>query len=73
MPASQYCSNFFGITDKVPIPSAPKWSLDKANKPFGICSRTTHQSCFEMSATAAVWFAHTIEELVIWTIEREYS
>ena len=26
-----------------------------------------------MSHNSAVWYAHTVEELVIWTVEREYG
>ena len=72
MPASRLCENF-GNLREIPIPPAPRWFFKNANKPFGFCERNDHYSCFEMSASSEIWFAHTIEELVIWTIEREHS
>ena len=72
MPASQFCDNLVNLKE-IPLPPLPKWSWEKQDKPFSICSRANHNSCFEMSATSEVWFAHTIEELVVWTIEREYG
>ena len=68
MPASRFCANFDNARE-VPIPPMPR----KTDKPFGMCSRRTHHSCFEMSATSDIWFAHSIEELAIWTIEKEYG
>ena len=72
MPASRFCENFDNMRE-VPIPRKPKWFLENKDKPFGVCTRSSHYGCFEMSATSEIWFAHTIEELVVWTIEREYG
>lgn len=72
IPSSQFCENF-GNFKELPIPSAPKWSYEKRDKPFTMCTRRVHHGCFEMSANSEVWFAHTIEELAVWTIEREYG
>lgn len=73
IPASQYCENYCIDNKYIPIPPTPKWTYERKDKPFTVCQRKSHYSCFEMSATAEVWFAHSIEELVIWTIEREFS
>ena len=32
-----------------------------------------HKRCLIMSCNSAVWYAHTVEELVIWTVEGEYG
>ena len=72
MPASRMCENF-GNMQKVPIPAAPRWIYCSPNKPFGMCQRRDHYDCFKIAATTEIWYAHTIEELVVWTIEREYG
>ena len=54
----------------------PPWPEGKPNKlPFESCTKLTenHKQCLVMSRNSAVWFAHTVEELVIWTVEREYG
>ena len=72
MPASRFCENF-GNFREIPVPQAPHWFMRHRDKPFGVCRKEDHHSCYERSATSDIWFAHTIEELVIWTIEREYG
>jgi hypothetical protein len=69
MPASGMCENF-GRLAEVPIPPAPH---KHNNKPYSFCAKQDHFKCFDRSAYSDIWFAHTIEELVIWTVEREYK
>ena len=57
----------------------PPWPKSKPNElPFESCGKPTdksreHERCLLMSRNSAVWYAHTVEELVIWTVEREYG
>jgi hypothetical protein len=39
--------------------------------PFKVCSMAHHKSCFDKTKDNNPWFPHTVEEMVIWTIERE--
>ncbi len=43
------------------------------HKPFQICRNTDHQFCENKAALGENRFAHSIEELVVWTVERHYS
>lgn len=72
MPKSKLCAHF-DDRDEVAIPIAPRDLLRKPHKPFSVCQRREHEACFEMAGTSEIWYAHTIEELVVWTIEREYG
>ena len=72
MPSSRLCENF-GDFDEIPIPGMPSWAKRHLEKPLSICQKDDHYLCYERSANSDIWFAHTIEELVIWTIEREYG
>ena len=73
LPASSLCKNFANMK-VVPISKPPKVLMSGSNrlKPFQYCQKSNHLSCFEKSATDEVWFAHSIEELVVWTVERRY-
>ncbi|XP_065891397.1 uncharacterized protein [Dysidea avara] len=57
----------------------PPWPKSKPNDlPFEACAKpkdksNDHKRCLIMSRNSAVWYAHTVEELVIWTVEREYE
>ena len=53
----------------------PPWAKSKPNKlPFESCTKPSpHKHCFIFACNSSVWFAHTVEELVIWTVEREYG
>ena len=53
-----------------PIPPLPK-HMKNSNIPFAVCKKTEHQTCYAMSRGTNPWFPHTVEELVIWTVERE--
>ena len=71
MPSSKLCKNFANMK-VVPVSKPPKVLMSGSNrqKPFQYCQRTNHVPCLEKSATDDVWFAHSIEELVVWTVER---
>ena len=43
------------------------------HKPFQMCKKNEHKLCYDKSASGDTWFAHSIEELVIWTVERHYG
>ena len=54
----------------------PPWPKSKPNKlPFESCAKPTDKSKDHLitSRNSAMWYAHTIEEIVIWTVEREYG
>ena len=53
-----------------PIPPLPK-HMKNSNIPFAVCKKAEHQTCYAMSRGTNPWFPHTVEELVIWTVERE--
>ena len=75
IPKSPMTVNYY-TSDMIAIPAWPK---SKPNDlPFESCAKSTdkslnHKRCLIMSRNSAVWYAHTVEELVIWTVEREYS
>lgn len=56
--------------DHAPIPPLPK-HMKNSNIPFAVCKKAEHQTCYAMSRGTNPWFPHTVEELVIWTVERE--
>jgi hypothetical protein len=43
------------------------------HKPFQMCKKSEHKLCFDKSASGDTWFAHSIEELVVWTVERHFG
>ena len=43
------------------------------HKPFQICKNADHHFCDNKAAVGENRFAHSIEELVVWTIERHYG
>ena len=73
IPKSQMTHNFYK-SDMIAI---PPWPRSKPNDlPFESCAKpkdksNDHKRCLIMSRNSPVWYAHTVEELVIWTIERE--
>ena len=75
MPKSPLTVNYYK-SDMIAI---PPWPKSKPNDlPFESCAKPTdksqeHKRCLVMSRNSAVWYAHTVEELVIWTVEREYG
>ncbi len=38
---------------------------------FEMCKKTDHSVCYAMSRDTNPWFPHTIEELVVWIVERD--
>ena len=49
----------------------PPWPKSKPNElPFESCPKPTDKS---KEHRQCLWYAHTVEELVIWTVEREYG
>lgn len=57
-------------SEHAPIPPLPK-HMKNSNIPFAVCKKTEHQTCYAMSRGTNPWFPHTVEELVIWTVERD--
>ena len=49
------------------------WPFVRRHKPFQMCKKNEHKLCNDKSASGDTWFAHSIEELVIWTVERHYG
>ena len=43
------------------------------HKPFQMCKNYDHQLCDDKATIGGNWFAHSIEELVIWTVQRHYG
>ena len=74
MPSSKMCQNFKDMK-VLAIPSPPKVMMSpmNRNKPFQYCRNTDHTVCYEKSVAKESWYAHSIEELVIWTVERYWS
>ena len=69
MPGCGLCSNY-NHSKYIPVLPIPKHMKD-ASSPFCICKKSDHQQCYQMSKSTNPWFPHTVEELVIWTVERE--
>ena len=69
IPACRLC---VGSVLFVAIHPVPK-HMQHSTTPFLVCKKGDHQTCHHMSRTTNPWFPHTVEELVIWTVEREKS
>ena len=54
----------------IAIPSLPS-HMRQLKSPFKSCTNPSHGFCFDRSREVNPWFPHTIEEMVIWTVERE--
>ena len=69
IPASKLCKNFRDLKI-VAIPPPPKILMSPMNrhKPFQYCRNTEHITCYDRAKES--WYAHSIEEIVIWTVER---
>ena len=74
IPASRMCRNFSN-SKSVVISQPPRLLMNalNAHKPFQYCRNSSHSVCYEQSCGKDVKYAHSIEELVIWTIERAMS
>ena len=64
------CTLCIGSSPFVAIPPLPK-HMKHCNSPFQVCKKADHQTCYSMSKNTNPWFPHTVEELVVWTVERE--
>ena len=69
MPGCRLCSNY-NPSVHIPVLPIPK-HMKSVTSPFLICRKTDHKTCYYMSKNTNPWFPHTVEELVIWTVERE--
>ena len=75
IPKSSMTVNYY----KSEMIAIPPWPKSKPNElPFESCAKPSdksqdHKRCLIMSRNSAVWYAHTVEELVIWTVEREHG
>ena len=68
------CRNFRN-SKVVPIPPPPKFlmSAENRHKPFQYCRNVDHSECYVKSVVKESSYAHSIEELAVWTVERHYS
>ena len=66
IPASDLCeTSCYG--NFVAIPPTPK---HKDNiKAFQLCNKCEHRKCMLLAKKGNAWYPHSIEEMVIWTIE----
>ena len=69
IPACRLCVGSVLFVAIHPIPK----HMQHSTSPFLVCKKGDHQTCHHMSRTTNPWFPHTVEELVIWTVEREKS
>ena len=69
MPGCRLCSNA-NYSMHIPILPIPR-HMKESRAPFNICKRTDHLNCHLMTKNTNPWFPHTVEELVVWTVERE--
>ena len=68
--SNDQCWNF-GDFNLLPI--AP-WPRSKPHAtPFEYCQKEDHHRCFKVYSVDEFWYAHSVEELVIWTVERDYG
>ena len=67
IPRSPLCAS---ATKYIPLPPLPN-HMKQSSTPFVACKKNDHKSCYVMSIGTNPWFPHTVEELVIWTVERE--
>ena len=55
------------------IPPPPKVLMAPTNryKPFLYCRNNDHLLCYDRAKES--WYAHSMDEIVIWTVERHYG
>ena len=72
IPASRMCKNFRDLK-VLAIPPPPKMLMSPGNhhKPFQYCRNEDHMLCYDRAKES--WYAHSIEEIVIWTVERYWG
>ena len=69
IPGCHLCSNS-SHGKHVPILPMPV-HMKMSSSSFLICKRSHHQQCYQPVKGTNPWFPHSVEELVIWTIEKE--
>lgn len=67
IPSCSLCESYFG--DHVAIPPYPRGG--PSNKVFEYCQKKDHFRCFKVYYNQGFWYTHSVEEAVIWTVERE--
>ena len=69
IPGCRLCSN---TTHSIHVPILPLPRHVKENSvPFCVCRKSDHQQCFVACLTSDPTHPHSVEELVVWTVERE--
>ena len=69
IPGCRLCSNS-SHGKHIPILPMPV-HMKMSSSSFLICKRSHHQQCYQPVKGTNPWFPHSVEELVIWTIEKE--
>ena len=66
------CKNFRDLK-VLAIPPPPKMLMTPGtqHKPFQYCRNVDHMLCYDRAKES--WYAHSIEEIVIWTVERYWG
>ena len=59
-------------TEFIPVMPLPRHMMN-LHTPFVVCKKKSHTVCYAMSKGTNPWFPHTVEELVIWSVEREHG
>ena len=67
VPSCPLCESYFG--EYVAIPPYPRGG--PSNKVFEYCQKKDHYRCFKVYYEQGFWYTHSVEEAVIWTVERE--
>jgi hypothetical protein len=70
MPSSRLCWNF-GDFDVIPVAPLPRAKTMSQYSTFRYCINDNHYRCFKVYIDNEFWYAHSVEELVIWTVEKE--
>jgi hypothetical protein len=70
MPSSRLCWNF-GDFDVIPVAPLPRAKTMSLYSTFRYCINDNHYRCFKVYIDNEFWYAHSVEELVIWTVEKE--
>ena len=70
IPQCKMCMSYGSYVAIPPVPTHMCLQHHR-NSPFKLCNNPAHDYCFERSRKVNPWFPHTVEEMVIWTVERE--
>ena len=70
IPGCRLCYHPRGSTaNHIPVLPVPRHMKDRRPAQFCVCKKSDHTHCYKQNTTP--WFPHSVEELVIWTVERE--